>query len=318
MYSPYLYARQYELLALRALLKEGGDLSKLIPILEPVKTDTGDIRRCMEAFSKRKQDLIVVVNPSLNEFSKNPARQKKFREDIDDFISRDMCIMPGLELTSSTSKEILEKFFTKYQNRPLALLFNNSSLEKKELETYTQHASTRFNITINNKITTAQSSVISVKNLIHNNDDFNKKSRNADYSGIEIYTDRHNLVADKAFAFGDYTVTGKKFELGGGTPGAVAIHAIYKHPKTADIWMEHFISDETDRGAGSPESKFLEAAHKLIKQVKSRPAEFGWNSALAEYEKHVNQNTWSGLGKNKEYQIIHHISLMLDILNKNL
>ncbi|MBC3953044.1 sce7725 family protein [Pseudomonas folii] len=318
MYSPYLYARQYELLALRALIKESIDLTKLIPILEPVKTDTSDIRRCMEAFSKKEQNLIVVVNPALNEFSKNPPRQKQFREDINDILAKSPCIIPGLEISAGITEKTLEKFFIKYPSRPVALLLNNPSLDHNELATYTQHVDTQFNITINNKTTTAQNQVIPVKKLIHNNDDFNKKSRNADYGGHELFTDRHNLIADKAAAFGDYTVTGKKFELGGGTPGAVAIHTIYKNSKSSDIWIEHFVSDETDRNEGSPETKFLEAARKLIKAVKSRPAEFGWNSALAEYENHVNLNTWSGLGKNKEYQIRHHISFMLDILNKKL
>lgn len=318
MYSPYLYARRSELLALRALLEDDINLSKMIPILEPVKADTSDIRRCLEAFSKKSQPIIVVVNPSLNEFSNNQPSQKKFRADINDLFSESACIIPGLEIGSNTSKSTLDKFFEKYSARPVSLILNNSSLDKTELIAYIQHANTQFSVTVNNKITTAQKELILIKSFIHNNDDFNKKNRNADYSGQEFFTDRHNLIADKAAGFGDYTITGKRFELGGGTPGAVAIHAIYKNPKTSDIWIQHFVSDETDRSVGSPESKFLEAARKLMREVKSRPKEFGWNSALAEYEIHVNQNTWSGLGKNKEYQIRHHISFMLDFLNKTI
>lgn len=316
MYSPFLYARQYELLALRALLKEGNDLSKLIPVLEPVKTDTGDLRRCMEAFSRKGQNLITVINPSLNEFSKNTEAQRKLRTDIHDLLSDNRALIPGLEISSTTTRKTIDSFYEKYSSRPVALIHNNSSLTGQELTPYTQHEDTAFNITINNKITIDQRSSISVKTLIHTNDDFNKRSRNADYAGQEPFTDRHRLIADEATAFGDYTITGKKFELGGGAPGAVAIHAIYKNSKNTEIWIEHFVSDEVNRSAGSPESKFLEAARKLVNQVKARPNEFGWNSALSDYEQHVLHNTWPGLGKNKEYQIRHHISLMLDILNK--
>jgi hypothetical protein len=318
MYSPFLYARQYELLALRALINEGNDLAKLIPILEPVKADTGDIRKCMEAFGKKHQQLIVVINPSLNEFSKSAESQRKFRSDIDDLFLNHPLLIPALEISSPTTTKTLDSFFQKYSSRLKALVHNNSSLSYAELGKYTRHEDILFNITINNKITAAQQASFPIKTLIHINDDFNKLSRNADYEGRELFTDRYNLVENEAAAFGDYTITGRKFELGGGAPGAVAIHAIFRHPNSRDIWIEHFVSDEVDRNAGSPESKFLEAAKKLVKQVRARPLEFGWNSALSEYEQHVINNTWAGLPKNKEYQIRHHISLMLDILNKRL
>lgn len=272
----------------------------------------------MEPFGKKNQQLIVIINPSLNEFSKSVESQRKFRSDIDDLFLNHPSLIPALEISSSTTTKTLDSFFQKYKSRFKALVHNNSSLSHAEIGKYTGPEDTLFNITINNRITAAQQASFPIKTLIHINDDFNKLSRNADYQGRELFTDRYNLVDNDAAAFGDYTITGRKFEVGGGAPGAVAIHAIFKHPTSRDIWIEHFVSDEVDRNAGSPESKFLEAAKKLVKQVRDRPLEFGWNSALSDYEKNVNSNTWPGLGKNKEYQIRHHISLMLDILNKRL
>ncbi|WP_122413909.1 sce7725 family protein [Pseudomonas viridiflava] len=316
MYSPYLYARRSELLALRSLLSENLDIDNLLPILEPVKSETTDIRRCMIEFAKKQKRLIIVVNPSLNDFSKISSNQKKFRDDIDDLFSDHASLIPGLELSTNTSKKTVEDFFKKYRSKHTALIYNNSQLTLEDLKNHNENPKNIYNITLNNKITTSQLSKIKINTLIHTNDDFIKKNRNADYHGKEPFTDRHNLVAEKALAFGDYTITGKKFETGGGAPGAVAIHTIYRNPKSSDIWIEHFISDETDQKKGSSESKFLEAAAKLVKQVKLRPLEFGQNSALDAYKDHVTNQTWPGLAKNKEYQIRHHIQFMLDILKK--
>ncbi|POD67859.1 hypothetical protein ALQ32_00470 [Pseudomonas syringae pv. tagetis] len=316
MYTPYLYARRSELLSLKALLLEDSNIEKLLPVLEPVKVDVGDLRRCMIEFGKKQKPLIIVINPNLNEFSKNVASQKKLRADIDDLFATHPSLIPGFEISANTRKEIVEKFQKKYNSSKTALLHNNSSLSSNELKNYSESVQNPYNITINNKITTNQLKAIKTRTLINVNDDFIKKDRNADYGGKEPFTDRHKLIADKAMAYGDYTITGKKFETGGGVPGAVAIHIIFENLKSSEIWIEHFISDETDQKKGSPESKFLEAARKLMTQVKLRPKEFGWNSALQAYDDHVKNNTWSGLGKNKEYQIRHHIQFMLDILSK--
>ncbi|MCY1282686.1 hypothetical protein D9M68_500030 [compost metagenome] len=105
--------------------------------------------------------------------------------------------------------------------------------------------------------------------------------------------------------------------MGGGKPGAVAIHATYKN-KNSDIWVEHFISDETDRDIGDASSKFREAVVKLVSSVNKRPREFGNNSALDAYRDHVANGTFPGLPKNKELQIYHHICLMLGAIERTL
>ncbi len=102
--------------------------------------------------------------------------------------------------------------------------------------------------------------------------------------------------------------------IGGGPAAAVAIHAAFKH-KSTDIWVEHFVSDDTDIAVGSTASKFLQAARKLVKAAKARPSEFGKNFALDEFEQYIKASHFPNLGKSKELQISHHICLMLDVLS---
>lgn len=318
MYSPYLYARASELLALRSLISEKTDLTGLLPILEPVTSDTSGIHRCMDAFGNDKKPLIVVTNPNQHQYLNSPATQANFVKNSQNLFNSHTTLLPGYCIGSTTTQNDVAAFLNQYPSKNVALLYNNPALSEIEIQTNATLNQVSFHVVLNDKISAAQLSKIPKNKAIITQDFFNKLDRNADYSGKEFFTDKHKAVGKDFCAIGDYTITGKKLEMGGGKPGAVASHITYKNSNTSDIWIEHFVSDETDRNVSDAETKFLEMARKLVRQVRSLPAEFGWNSSLKAYDDHVKQSTWSGLPKNKEYQIKHHIQLMLDVLNKRL
>lgn len=314
MYSPYLYARQSELLALRALLKDGIDLSGLVPVLEPVLLETKGLKTCSEAFAKAGKPLIIATNPSQNEYKTLSNPKDALYKNIKDFIHASPSIIPGFNVSKNTTKSEIHTFLNQYSQQNVALIHNSPNISLNDLKAHTLFSNIKYNIILSNKITTAHKSALPIPSLISVEDSFIKQAKNADYSGKEHFTDKHKTIGSDKLAYGDYTITGQTLDIGGGKPGAVAIHAIYKDPSTQDIWIEHFVSNETDRNIGSAESKFLEAARKLVKETTSRPAEFSNNSALQAYRDHVAQNTWPGLPKNKELQIRHHICLMLDVI----
>lgn len=310
MYSPYLFARQYELLALRELLKTENEaaLDKLLPIVEPVKTSPGDLHRCMNEFAKKGRPLVVLMNPSKHEFGKTPGSQKKLRDSSAPVFAKSQCLVPGFLVTSTTSIPQVEKFVDRYAGRDVAIIFDSPSLSNQELKQLASSPSVRHQITVQQSLPNAQVSLIPAKRLIDTRDHFNRLDRNSDYGGQEFFTDRHKVGNP---SIGDYATLGRRLEIGGGKPGAVVIHASYVNPKTGDVWVEHFVSDQIDRDEGTPEGKFLDAAKKLVRAVKKRPSEFGSDWALDKYATHVAQNTFPGLGKNKQYQLMHHIHLML-------
>lgn len=318
MYSPYLYARGSELLALRSLISEKVDLTGLIPIIEPVLADTSSIHRCMEAFGKDVKSLIVLTNPNQHEYLNRPSIQQSLRANIQTLFDTHTTLIPGYCIGSTTAQSDVNIFLNHYKNKNVALIYNNPALSEAEIKSNTSSTQVSFHVILNDKISAVQHSHIPKGKIIEIRDSFNKLDRNADYSGRELFTDKHKMIGTDAYAIGDYTITGRKLEIGGGKPGAVASHITFKHSKTSDIWIEHFVSDDTDRNISDAETKFLQMARKLTRQVKGLPKEFGWNSSLKAYDDHVTLSTWSGLGKNKEYQIKHHIQLMLDVINKRL
>lgn len=313
MYSPYLYARASELLALRALIKNKVDLQHLIPIIEPVVLNSERVQRCMREFGEAKASLIVVINPAQHEFHESSEAQINFRTETIDLFNAHKSLIPGYIVNSQSTKKKIERFFSFYPDRPVALLYNSSPLSQDEFKSIVSNKNIIHHISINERISSMQVSLIPKSKFIEVRDNFNKLKKNADYDGAEFFTDRHKEVGDTLQGVGDYTITGRSLEIGGGRPGAVAIHATYEK-KNSDIWVEHFVSDETDRDMGDASSKFLEAARKLVAAISKRPGEFGNDAVLQAYKDHVANDTFPGLPKNKEYQIYHHICLMLKAL----
>jgi hypothetical protein len=316
MYSPYLHARQSELLALRAVLREGGDLSGLIPVLEPVFNDSSGLLRCMAAFDKAAQPIVVLTNPYKHEFKgvrATSASAKTFHAELSKVLKSQPSAIPAYRVDTTTTYQDTGAFLKAHPSSPVALIYESPSLRDSEVDRLAKDPHVAYHIVLGSRIAESQLRLLPKAKLVETIDGFNRLARNADYSGKEIFSDRHKSIGRSIAAVGDYAVIGSSLELGGGKPGAVAIHLTYKQPQSSAIWIEHFVSDETDRDVGNAESKFLDAAAKSVRAAKGRRAEFGRNFALDEYARHVSAKTFPGLPKNKEHQIHHHIRLMLDI-----
>lgn len=314
MYFPFLYGRQSELLAIRSLLSNKHPLDRLVPVIEPVNQDVAPLARCFEACSAVNQPVVVILNPDKHQLDGNNAADA-WRKNIIPLLEKHPFVLPAYRCHSATKQSNLDGFFKLFPERETAILYFNTSLSDEAVKAVASRDNVRFHIVLNGKISSAQRSLLPKRKYVEINDDFNKLSRNADYGEPEFFTDRHKTFSSSGIGFGDYAAIGAAFQAKGSTPAAVAIHAIYKHSDTGDIWVEHFVSEDKDRMIGDVASKFLQAAQKLVIAAKKRPIEFGKNFALSRYESHVEESSYPGLPKNKEMQIAHHVCLVLDILD---
>lgn len=316
MYFPFVYGRRSEFLALRAMLSDHRSLDALMPVIEPVKRKNSDLARCIKEFGKSGQALAVILNPDKHEL-KAKDEAKAWLKEVLEVIDAHGCIVPTFRCVSSTTLAHVLSFLKRFSNREVALAYSSPSLTDADLKSLTAHASIKFHIVLNEKMATAQQKLLPSDKRVDIRDYFNKLDRNSDYDGAELFMDRYKTFSPGWAGFGDYASIGSAFTPGGGQPAAVAIHAVYKH-KSTDIWIEHFVSDDTDKDVGSTEDKFLQAARKLVKAAKARPKEFGTNFALDEFANHVAASHFPGLGTNKVLQLEHHICLMLDLLDGTL
>lgn len=314
MYFPHLYARGSELLALRAMLDDHRSLTNLVPVLEAVLEDPKRLVKTIEAFGKKKQAGVVLLNPDKHEL-KDVAARKAWRKEVVDALKAASSLLPAWRCSPGVTKANVDAFIGLFPGRKVALAWASPSLTDPEFTALAGHADVQYHLVLDGALSASKQASLPGAKRVDIRDKFKKLKRNSDYSGQEFFSDRHSTYTkDKWAGFGDYLCLGNEFVPGGGQPAAIALHACYKR-NTSEVWVEHFLSDDTDIDVGDTGTKFLQAAAKLVKAAKARPKEFGSNFALDAFIQHVASNHFPGLPKSKELQISHHLCHTLDVVN---
>jgi hypothetical protein len=312
MYFPYLYGRAEELRALRAVGAELPIRSTVVPILEPVKNDVRDLVRGLNELGTARVNVIVVVNPRQGDFSH--ADSRGLRGNLTEVFANHDSIVPSLIFDSRSSPRNVQTLLNNYRGKDIALIYKSPELEDDELGVLADERRIRFHVNRHDGLDPAQRALLPRTKLVSIRNAFNALDRNADYDGREFFTDGHQTFRGHSFGFGDYSITGPIYRPGGGPAHAVAIHGMFQQARTGQVWVEHFVSDDTDRDVGNVAEKFHQAAIKLVRACTARPREFGADEALAAFAADVRNNHFPGLGVSKRRQIQHHIALNHAIL----
>ncbi|PJJ21557.1 hypothetical protein CLU90_4848 [Janthinobacterium sp. 67] len=312
MYFPYVFGRASELLAIRSSSVNYLSSGLVIPIVEPIVTKPAALVKAIEEIGQRDQKAIVITNPSQGELKGGPG--PAWVAAVDAAVTAHASIIPGYLCRAGVTHAEVVAFLAKHSQREVALLYLNTGLPDAVIQSLALVPNVSYHITLQGKIPTSQLSLLPQAKSVHIFDHFIKQPRNADYVGKEHFTDRHKSYTEYGAGFGDYTITGCEVQMGGGPPGAVAVHITYRSQADGNLWVQHFVSDDTEIGVGTTEGKFLQAISKFAAEYHARGAEFGVNSAIHDYLHNHNNSHYPGLGKNKERQIQHHIARVHDFL----
>lgn len=320
MYFPYLYGRQSEFLALRDIVKEFSIDSTIIPVIEPVRLRPNDLIRCMKELGESDAEMMVIINPSQGDFedSVETEKVKSWRDALDDTFSEFPKLLPTYMVSAKTTQKNIERLFVRYPDRPVALMFAGASFSASEVKALTSKAKVKYCGCFQESLPATARSALPTRKAFDIRDSFNKLKRNSDYGGAEFFSHHHLTYSKKSIGFGDFTTLGSTYTEGGAQPHAIAIHLTYKHPEDNSVWVEHFVSDDTQKTVGSVGAKYLQAVNKVTKASRVRVAQFGDNSALKAYRLDDKNQTFPGLATNKRRQIEHHLNLMYQILNDQL
>jgi hypothetical protein len=311
MYSPYLFARSSELLSLRDISSTATDVRKLLPILEPVNANTSSLITCLQIWHG---DIVVILNPYQNDYS-NHNHVTVLNQQVTAMMATKPNIIIGVLIQPGMNFQSLTQYINTNQQHRIALLYDNSTLANSDISTLAAMAAVHYHIVLNNTLQAHQFGLLPINKVIVVNDGFRKLARNADYNGPEPFTNLNQFVGHNYLGFGDYTITGRVFAPGGGQPSAVAAHLIYKELSNNTIWIKHFVSANTQRGGADVATMILDVSDQISQFVPQNIIQFGNNIGLDHYYDCSRRRHSPGLGKNKEYQISHHISFMLDLLN---
>lgn len=310
MYFPYLYGKRHELLAVRSMTTAGRPFDLLYPVIEPVDADPAQLTRCIKACEAAGLRTAVVCNPKRGDFA-GGADTSMLRSTITGLLPNSPLLLPCLETDAALTVTAVDNFIKWAGGRPIGIV-HRSELPAATLAHLLKSPSIVLHVVMPGT-PAALSELLPANERVIIEDAFVREDRNSDYGGPRFFSNAWRTVLPHNLGVGDYLSIGAGFSTGGGPAIAVAIHALFKK-KGGDLWLEHFLSDDQDYAGVNTGGKFIEAAGKLVAAINARPLQFGTNPGLDEFRTAYANAHFPGLGKSKEWQMVHHMCLTLDVM----
>jgi hypothetical protein len=301
MYFPYFYGRQMELLALRDLALDLAGWGNTVPVIEPVMAKPGDLGRCLSALQEAGSPLYLIVNPSQGQF--RDGVPDAWGERVGEFFPNASLLYPAYQVSTEDDVRTLQAFFQRFPDRRVAVVLRQPRMAPRDLaEQLADRDAISFIHTSANP--RAYLEGIPAGKCVEVAASFNALARNADYSGSEWFSSSHlEFVSDGRPGFSDFGPLPTTFSLQGGQAGAAAMHLTYQNDD-GTLWIEHFVSDTTDRDEGDATSKIAEAVLKIAAEVDMNPEKFVESAGLQT----LLANQVLELGGNKRQQLVHHLT----------
>ena len=302
-------ARQFELISLRELVLEKA-LSKVIPILEPVKETFNNLNLAHKVFQENDFYSYLIVNPLCGEKSGDTDHYLDYLEELD-------ALKFKHAFHFNDNLKYIEESIERFNIQDCMLICLDKFSDEEAFRSLCQNPVVTHIVLLEpHKNRTLDRFIKSLnKFYIRLDDVFEKQTKNADFLDITAhkFTEEHlYFLEDNYQGFSDYTVLSSEFIDGGSTPRAVVIHLTYLNEDFENqIWIRHFTSVSNDSIA-NVQGKFAEAAQKAIEFCNALPLN---NSAVDELRKYYEESRYPGLGVVKKVSMKNHLLIVNNFLN---
>lgn len=311
MYHPYFRGKQFELLAIKELAELIAQ-SDFVPIIEPVRLNTGGLLRTVQALSGAEGRCVIVINPKHGEFQReHAALQAFFRENFDE----GGLVSAGILLNERVSAEEairLNENFGPYS----PMLIHDGFLEEEVLGDRIGLAVQRGRHAFieNGRFRRATFGFYPGSERTLVGDGFTQRN-NADYLPIEPFSDLNTRFRQEGYnGFGDFLIMPDSYSEGGGPAYAVAVHITFIDPdRNNALFVRHFVSRTRDT-QDDPAGKFQEALDLLAEEIERPDTKLLRTDALNEFLELQRVERFRGLGYSKKLSMKHHIELMANHL----
>ncbi len=311
MYYPYLRARQFELIAIRELAIEGLSQNHVLPIFEPVKDSSNNLRLANKIFAEHSQSAYLIFNPLVGELKDKTEQIVTFFNDLEN-----NSFIPAFHYRNN-STEILD--CVESNNLENCLMICESETSSEDVDFRALMKTDYFNtVSIENpdgNRSLKRFLFDQAKEVVRFDDFFEKQPRNSNFLEIQEhrYSEEHIYFSEEGYyGFSDYTVVPSEFVTGGSTPLAVVIHLTFLKENN-QIWIRHFTSNSNETIA-NVQGKFAEAAHKAVSFCRANNLT---NSAISDLENFYDNQHYPGLGTVKKIAIKNHILVISNYLDSN-
>lgn len=299
IYTPYLYSKIFELTAIKELLEKNIiDKQYVIPII-----DTYSVRglnKVVDLFIKKEYPLFFVLNPSFELENENDI--KKF-EEIKELALQDNSIIPSYYLSPKSSEDYIQNQLLNI-NKDIALIHGNLLSPKVENTVNKYTGKNIYRIYVDNNMEQENNFDIEIV------DGFVKKEKTDDYDEFSQFSTRlFNFEKRGLYGFGDYLTIGRKIIKGGTLPNYVVINITYKEQDMNRLNIRHFSSKEADEDSKLTLLLKYQNVYKIIyDEVTNNPSKYRTTLGLTSLLD--SRDHFPGLGKLKQFSIMHHIELI--------
>jgi len=302
MYYPILRSKQFELIALREL---STILSPEIitPLIEPVRANLKPLTTTIEALNENGITPIVIVNPSLGDFSKN---ETLIQQELDN--NGNNKYTPCYKVTSG--------------NDPILDHFNNSNADhaifiENGVDRLLIERTRNAKLIFANQDKVVPGALAQMKNVVLYRNAFNKQVRNADYGERSFFSNLHTEYRRIAnvVGFGDFTILSEEYSESGGPAYVVTIHLSYIDPDEFDAMYVNHFSSYNDGSPTNPGGKFKDALGKLVESARANMGKYVNSTGLQGFFE-LHEKPFQGLGQVKKLSLKHHIETICDYIKE--
>ncbi|MFC6171319.1 sce7725 family protein [Loigolactobacillus jiayinensis] len=288
IYYPYLRGKQFELQALLALLNTQQLPATVIPIIEPVR-DSRYLVDCVAAFVTARRPLIVIVNPQVGTYEQH--RQQRFpltKWWASPWLRAGLLVSETVALSDYQAAAVL------IYTQPTVLLRLPAPQPQQLVIVGPSHRLWRqlnAQVTLTDPVPRG-------------------------WDGADYLLQPRTFFGDQPWfsdtvGFSDFVIAGAGYsEKGYPLP---YVRLSLSVPYHRQLWLQHFISTDFS-DFKQPKAKYFSAGTQLMAWLAEHP-EMPSTQGLQALEQSLREQHFPGLGKVKQWLLMHHIELVGSILS---
>jgi hypothetical protein len=119
-YIPFLRGKQNEMMALRELAAAIAESGKVLPLIEPVKSNA-TTRISVDRFIEESMPFILICNPQYGDFSSN--YDNLFANLIDELLPEYDNWTPALQVRESSTRRDIAAFLDRFETSEVAIVY---------------------------------------------------------------------------------------------------------------------------------------------------------------------------------------------------
>lgn len=303
MYSPFLYGRQQELLALEDLAPELARDGRIVPLIEGVKPPA-TLQRKLTVLRAAGAKVYLVANPSRGDLTSSAA-QSAWQAALAPELADAAHVFPVFRESDGRGIAELTAFLGSYPSRRIGVLLTTNLIDPAALAAA---LSGLDYVVFFGPSVSAMSYLpfIPANRSLDVGDRFRGQARNADFAGLTDEFFSNDLTTWRSVGragFSDFTLLTTTYTEQGGQAGAIVVHLSYM--AGGSLRVQHFVSDTTTRGNDSV--KWSELLQKIEDEVSASPGKFESTNGLDAYRTQHATGNYTNLATSKRQQLVHHL-----------